>query len=75
MQQGYTVVVKRHLSAYENIENDPKAPHVDLGSGVGPGTQELGRRKVVRAAGRVKLQGGRVEVRETETNDLGVART
>jgi hypothetical protein len=46
MQSWHTLIVERDLPANEDVENDAKAPDVDLRTGVELGVEKFGRSKV-----------------------------
>lgn len=62
VQRRHALVVEWHFSTDEDVEDDAEGPHVDLGSSVGLGVEELGGGKVERAAEGVEVGDGRVEI-------------
>lgn len=74
MQRRHTLVVKRYLPTHQHIEHDSETPYVHLRTRVDLRVEELRRRKVKRTTEGAEAVGGVVEVRETEVNDLDVAR-
>lgn len=73
MERRHALVVKWNLSTDEDIQDDAKAPHVDLGTGVGSGLQQLGRSKVETSAKRLEMAAWGKEVAQTKVDDLDVA--
>lgn len=74
MQSRHALIVERDFSTNENVENDSKAPDVDLGTGVRFSVEELRCGEVERSAERVEMRRRGVEVRETKVDNLDVAR-
>lgn len=74
MQRRHALVVKGDLAADEDVEDNAKAPDVDLGSRVELGVEEFGGGKVEGTAEGAELGDGGVEVREAKVDDLDVAR-
>lgn len=74
MQLWHTLVVKGNLSTHQNIEDDSKAPDVDLWTGVLFGLQQLWSRKVQAAAKGLKQALGRKKVAQSEIDNLNIAR-
>ena len=72
MQLRHALVVKGHLSAYQDVQDNAKAPDVYLGSGILPGLQQLGGGKVETATERLKKASGREQIAEAEVNDLDI---
>lgn len=74
MQLGHALVIKRHLAAYEDVQDNAKTPDVDFGSSILPGLQQFGSGKVETATERFEKTSGRKEITETEVDDLDIAR-
>lgn len=74
VQGRHALVVEGYFAAYEDVKDDAEAPHVDLGSRVGFGVEQLGRGKVERPAKGAEVRRRRVEIRQTKVDDLDVAR-
>ena len=73
MEGGHTLIVKGDLAADEDVEDDAKAPDVDLGAGVDLGIEEFGSGKVERSTEGAEAGGGIVEVGEAKVDDFDVA--
>ena len=74
MQGWHALVVERHLAANQDIQDDSKTPHIDLGPSVDLRVEEFWCSEVQRAAERRKMVDGVVQIGETEVDDLDVAR-
>ena len=68
MQCRHALIVERNLATDQNIENDAKAPHVYLGSGVNLGVEEFRGGKIERAAKCTKVARGIVKIGEAEVD-------
>ena len=73
MEGGHALIVKGDLAADEDVEDDAKAPDVDLGAGVDLGVKEFGGSKVERSTEGAEAGGGVIEVGEAKVDDFDVA--
>lgn len=73
MESRHALVVEWHLTADENVENNAKAPYINLGSGVSSGLQQFWGSKIKTAAECFQVSTRRKKVAETKINDLDVA--
>jgi hypothetical protein len=74
MQLRHALVVKRHFTTYQNVQDDAETPHVDLGPRVLLRLQEFWRSKVQTPAKCLELAPGREKIAQAEVDDLDVAR-
>jgi hypothetical protein len=73
MKRRHALVVKWHLATDQNIQDDAKAPHINLGTGVGSGLQKLRRGKVQATAKGLEMATWGEEVAQAKINDLDIA--
>ena len=75
VQLRHALIVEGHLTTHQHIEDDAKAPDIDLGPRVLLGLQQLGGGKVEAAAVSLELPIllWREEVAQAEIDDLDVA--
>lgn len=74
MQLRHALIVKRDLSADQDIEDYTKTPYVHLGPGILFCLQQLRSSKVQTAAEGLELATGRKQVTQSKVNNLDVAR-
>lgn len=72
MQLRHALVVKGHLSAYQDVQDDPKTPDVYFGPGILPGLQQLGGGKVETATERFEKTSGREQIAKAKVNYLDI---
>lgn len=72
MQLGHALIIKRHLSTYEDIQDNAKTPDIDFGPSVLPGLQQFGGGKVETATERFEKTSGREEVAEAKVDDFDI---
>lgn len=66
VQLRHALIVKRHLTTNQHVENYTEAPHVDLWASVLSSVQQFWSRKVETAAEGLQQGSWRVEVAQTE---------
>lgn len=74
MECRHALIIKGDLAADEDVQDDAKAPHVDLRARVCFGLKELGSGEVQAPTEGLEVATGRKEVAETKVNNLNVAR-
>jgi len=73
MQLWHALIVKWHLAAYKNIQDDTKTPNVNLGTSVGLCLQKFWCCKVKRATEGLEQTTGSKGVAQTKVDNLDVA--
>jgi hypothetical protein len=74
MQLRHALVVKRHFTTHQDIQDNAETPHVDLGPSVLLCLEQLWRSKVQTSAEGLQLAPRREQVAQTEIDNLDVAR-
>jgi len=74
VQLRHALIVEGHLTTHQHIEDDAKAPDIDLGPRVLLGLQQLGGGKVQAATECLEQALRREEVAQTKINDLDITR-
>lgn len=72
MKRGHALVVEGDLAADEDIQDNTKAPHVDLGAGVCPSLEELRGGEVQATAEGLEVAAWREEVAQAKVDDFDV---
>jgi hypothetical protein len=73
VQLRHALVVERHLTTHQDIENDAKTPNVDLGPGILLRLQQFRSCEIQAPAKRLELVTWREQVAKTKVDDLNVA--
>lgn len=73
MELWHTLIIEGHLPADQDVENDPKAPHVHLWASILSCLEQFGGGKIQTATEGLEKAPRREQVAETEVNDLDVA--
>lgn len=72
MKRRHALIVEGDLPADQNIQDNTKAPHINLRPGVCPGLEELRRGKVQATTEGLEVATGREQVAQAEVDDLDV---
>lgn len=73
MERRHALIVKGYFSADKHIQHDTKTPHVDFGTGVGPGLQQLRRSKIKTSTESLEVTAWGKEIAQAKVNDFDVA--
>ena len=74
VQFRHTLIVKRHLAADQDIQDDAEAPDIDLWTSVLPCLEQFWCGEVETATECLQVILGREQIAETKVNDLDIAR-
>lgn len=73
MQSRHALIVERHFTTNENVEDDTETPHVNFGPRICPCLQQLGSGEVETAAKGFEMAARREQVTQAKIDNLDVA--